>query len=673
MNLIIVESPTKARTFLKFLNKNKYTIFATAGHIRDLPKNKLAIDYQNQFKPEYQIISNKKNIINKLKELAKNYQKIIIATDPDREGESIGYHIAYLLGYVKENWPEIKINDSNNLKRIVFHEITKKAIEEALNNWEKIRVSLVKAQQARRILDRVVGYELSPVLWKKTGKNWLSAGRVQTVALKLIVEREKEIKNFAVEEFYDIYGEFVKNKEKISAKLIAKDDIKYEIKTSLNLFAGDYQYRKTTINDSNLSQIKIDLNNDSFFINKIKETVEKRNPPPPYTTSLLQQDAFYKLGFSSKLTMSLAQQLYEKGLITYHRTDSFNLSTNFVFKVREYIKKTYGENYLSITPRSYKTKSKTAQEAHEAIRPTNLKSINKDSQLNSNQKKLYQLIFNRAVATQMKEADIKVIQIDILSKKNYLFSAENRLVIFDGFLRLYQKKIDKKYNFSEIFKANDKVNLALLTEKKDQTKPPSRYNEASLIKIMEEKGIGRPSTYATIINLIQTKNYVEKENRHFLPTNLGVFISDYLSQSFSDIFNLDFTALMEDSLDKIANTEIDFLEVLTNFYQSFKKDLEKTSLDNKKVIIEEKSLGKCPLDNGDLIIKYSRFGKFIACSNYPNCKYKKNFLNTVKNKKCPKCGGEIVIKYSKNKKRFYGCSNYPNCDFNSWKISGIKS
>ncbi len=673
MSLIIVESPTKARTFSRFLDKNKYIIFASAGHIRDLPKDKLAIDYDKNFQPSYIIIKNKKNIVDKLFDLIKNHKEIILATDPDREGESIAYHVAYILGKAKENWPEIEIIDKS-LKRIVFHEITKKAIDEALNNPESLRIDLVKAQQARRILDRIVGYELSPILWKKTGKNWLSAGRVQTVALKLIVEREKEIKNFKIEDYYDIYGEFLIEKNFIiKGKLIAKNDQSLEIKQILKLFAGEYTYRKTLINQENLNLIKNDLFSDNFKVVNVEEKIEKRFPSPPLTTSLMQQEAFYYYGFSSKLTMTLAQQLYEKGLITYHRTDSFNLSTNFVFKTRDYIKEKFGENYLSEKPRGYKTKSKTAQEAHEAIRPTNLlNNIDNQKGLNINHKKLYNLIFLRTVATQMKEAEFKLIIIDILSEKKYLFRSEKSNLIFDGFLKLFKKEV-KNINENIDIKINENLKLNSLQEELNQTKPPSRYNEASLIKILEEKGIGRPSTYATIINLIQQKNYVEKDNRYFIPTNLGNFISDYLSEKFSDIFSLDFTAKMEDNLDKIANKEEDLINVLRNFFDFFKKDLIYAKNDNEIVNIEEKSLGSCPLDNGNLIIRYSKYGKFIACANYPKCKYTKKVEKTVKNKKCPKCAGEIVVRYTKSKKKFYGCINYPKCNFSTWKISEIKS
>lgn len=675
MPLIIVESPTKARTFNRILkDKGDYFVFATQGHIRDLPNDKLAIDYQKNFQPEYVIIKNKEKIIEKLKELALKNKEIILATDLDREGESISYHIAYLLGKIEENWPEIKIKDKT-LKRIVFHEITQKALDEALKNPQALRIPLVRAQQSRRILDRIVGYELSPLLWKKTGKNWLSAGRVQTVALRLIVEREKEIKNFKTDNYYQIYANFsLKEKDdfQIKAKLISKDNLEYEIKTTLNLFAGDYTFTKTTINDNNLKTIKEDLLTDKYKIFEIKEDIIKRYPPPPLTTSLLQQEAFYRFGFSSKMTMSLAQQLYEKGYITYHRTDSFNLSSYFVFKAKDYLKEKYGEKYALDTPRFYKTKSKSAQEAHEAIRPTKLKeSLNTNDKLTVNHKKLYQLIFQRALASQMKEAEIKVIKIKIKSDKNYLFETNYEEVLFDGFLKVLAPN-KKSQKLPEEIKVNQEINLLEVFEEKQQTKPPPRYNEASLIKVLEEKGIGRPSTYAPIISLIQTKNYVEKESRYFIPTNLGIAISDYLSKSFFNIFDLNFTAMMEDELDKIASNEKNFLDVLKEFFLPFKEKIEENKKDLSFLKIEEDSQGICPEDGGNLILRYSKFGKFLACSNYPKCKYTKSVQKTLKNKLCPKCGGEIVIRYSKNKKKFYGCLNYPKCDFSAWKQSDLK-
>lgn len=674
MALIIVESPTKARTFNRILDPKKYFVFATMGHIRDLPGNSISIDYDKNFKPNYSIIKNKEKIVEKLKKLADENSEVILATDPDREGESISYHVAYLLDKITENWPELILKDKS-LKRIVFHEITSSALKEALDNPSNLRLNLVKSQQTRRILDRIVGYELSPLLWKKTGKNWLSAGRVQTVALRLIVEREKEIKSFKLDGYFQIYGNFESkeaDKSIIKGKLVSKDGVPYEQKETVKLFATDYTYSKTSINKDNVQNLKSDMSNDSYLISNMEESIIKRYPPPPFTTSLLQQDAFYKFGFPSKMTMSLAQSLYERGLITYHRTDSFNLSSSFVFKAKDFIAKHYGDNYALDKPRGFKTKSKLAQEAHEAIRPTRLDSNPvKKTKLTANHKKLYSLIFNRAVASQMKEAEIKTVKIAIEGIKKYLLISEHEQVLFDGFFKLLNPKYVEANNKSLKLSVNQSLNSKTFDIEELQTKPPPRYNEASLIRILEEKGIGRPSTYAPIISLIQTKNYVEKDSRYFVPTPLGTSICDYLSNSFPNLFELNFTASMEDNLDGIANDEKNYIQVLKEFFQPFKNTLELRKKDTSVIEIENKIEGICPVDGGNLISRFSKFGKFIACGNYPKCRYTKSILKTVKGKKCPKDDGEIVVRYSKNKKKFYGCSNYPKCSFSAWSLKEL--
>ena len=669
MALIIVESPTKARTFNRILEGKDYYVFATLGHFRDLPVNKIAIDYDNSFKPDYEIVKNKQKVVDQLLKLAKDHKEIILATDLDREGESISYHVAYILNKIKENWPTIELNE-DGLKRIVFHEITSSALKEALEHPTSLRLNLVKAQQSRRILDRIVGYELSPLLWKKTGKNWLSAGRVQTVALRLIVEREKEIKKFKVEDYYQLYGLF----SDVKAKLISLNDIPYEQKNTLVLFSGDYTYTKTSINKDNVESLKQDLNANEYTVSKIEEEQVKRYPPPPFTTSLLQQDAFYKFGFSSKMTMRIAQGLYERGLITYHRTDSFNLSTSFVFKAKDYIGKTYGAEYALEKPRFFKTRSRMAQEAHEAIRPTRLEPRPKTKRkLDSVSSKLYSLIFTRAVACQMKEAEINSIKIKITGSKGYLFQSETEQVLFDGFFKLLNPKFVEANKTKPQLLEGEKISLAELTEELLQTKPPPRFNEASLIRALEEKGIGRPSTYAPILSLIQEKNYVEKDGRYFIPTGLGTAVCDYLSASFPEIFNLEFTAKMEDSLDEVAEDKKDFIQILTDFFNPFKIQLENKKSDVSPIHIEDTFIGTCPECGSALVNKFSRFGKFIACSNYPKCRYTKSIQKTVKGKKCPKCGGEIVVRYTKTKKRFYGCSNYPKCDFSTWRFGDLKT
>jgi len=673
MSLIIVESPTKAKTFnrlLKSQNKN-YFVFATMGHIRDLPSKSLAVNYENKFQPKYEVIKNKKKIVAQLKKIAKVNNEIILATDPDREGESIAYHIAYLLGFYKEEWPNFLNTDKEKkLKRIVFHEITKKALDEALNNPSPIRLSLVKAQIARRLLDRIVGYELSPLLWKKIGKNWLSAGRVQTIALRLIVEREKEIENFSIEEFYRIRGLFEVKKNNIEAKLIVFHNQPIEQKETLNLFAGSYQFSKTIIDKKNVAEVIDELKNDSYKVLEVKEEVINRYPPPPFITSSLQQEAFYRFGFSSKMTMRLAQDLFEQGYITYHRTDSFNLSTNFVFKAKEYIEKKFGQDYTLEKPRGYKNKSKLAQEAHEAIRPTRLEEIDKKDGLTINHLKLYRLIFDRAVVTQMKEAKIKMIKVTIGSDSGNVFLSESQIVIFDGFLKVLQPDFNKNNFFQKDIDIDlkEKANILKIEPILSTTQPPPRYNEASLIKVLEEKGIGRPSTYASILSIIQSRYYVEKENRYFKPTKLGSAIVDYLSKVFSNIFQIDFTAKMEDKLDEITQEKVDFINLLSEFYSSFSLNLKKEKQKKEIINVEEDIRENCPQCGAPLTVRYSRFGKFLACSKYPECKFTKSFHQKIAGKKCPKCGADIVIKFTKNKKRFYSCVNWPKCDYVTWKL-----
>lgn len=676
MALIIVESPTKARTFNRLLKGENYYVFATMGHIRDLPSSKLAIDYSKSFEPAYTIIKGKKKIVTELKRLAKKNKDIVLATDPDREGESIAYHIAYVLGLISENWPNMNVKEGKAVKRIVFHEITKEAIREALTKPEIIRFPLVHSQQARRILDRIVGYELSPLLWRKMGKNWLSAGRVQTVALRLIVEREKEIAGFKPEDYYQIYG-FFGNADDIKAKLIKKDGLLFEDKLTISLFAGNYTYTKTHITEVTIGELKEDISKDEYTVDSIKESVQAKYPPPPFTTSLLQQDSFYRHGFSSRMTMRLAQDLYERGLITYHRTDSFNLSTNFVFRAKEYIEKFYGRDYALDKPRGYKTRSKLAQEAHEAIRPTKLEvsvdDIELDEKITSNHKKLYKLIFERSVATQMKEALIKNITISIMGRKKYLFEASTFEVQFDGYLRLLNPAMSQKARLEFKYSSGSPISLKRLEPELSKTKPPPRYNEASLIKILEEKGIGRPSTYAPILTLIQGKNYVEKENRYFIPTKLGEAISDYLSSSFPNLFNLDFTAGMEEGLDKIADGVNDMTKLLKEFNAPFQKELEEKKKDKSYIDIEEPIDEKCGLCGSPLVIRYSKYGKFLGCSKFPECKFTKPFLKVVPDKFCPKDKGRLVVRFTKSRRKFFGCENYPKCDYSTWQLKQLES
>lgn len=676
MSLIVVESPTKARTFNRILKSkewgNKYFVFATVGHFRDLPASSLGVDVKHNFEPKYIILEKKQAMVDKLLELSKEHAEVILATDADREGESISYHVANILGLTNENWPEIELSKKTAVKRIVFHEITPSALEEALNNPETLRIDLVKAQQARRILDRVVGYGMSPLLWKKMGKNWLSAGRVQTVALRLIVEREKEIESFSKEPYFQIYATFIKN-QNLRARLTTIENESVDHATKVTLFEGDYEYTKTSINQSKAQELEKKLKCDKFHIKEIFKNTVSRYPPPPYTTSLLQQDSFRKLGFPSKLTMRIAQSLYEKGLITYHRTDSFSLSAKFVFPAKEYIVKAYGNKYALEKPRGYKTKSKNAQEAHEAIRPTkadrNLKEITK--KLSIQEKKLYELIFNRALATQMKEAAITESKISIESTSKIEFEAVHQQVEFDGFLRLISPQFVKNntQTFPE-YKKGEEVQLINLELEEKETRPPSRYSEATIIKTLEEKGIGRPSTYASILSLIIEKHYVEKEARYLKPSILGTSISDYLSSSFKEILNLDFTAKLENELDEIANGQKQMITVLRDFYLPFEKSVSNLKKDNSVIEIKEDILEeKCPKCGSDLISRFGKYGKFYACRSYPNCKYIKPNLRYIEGMSCLLCGKRMVIRYSKTGKRFYGCEGYPDCKHISWVLN----
>ncbi len=679
MALIIVESPTKARTFNRILKMDgkgdEYYVVATMGHIRDLPGSEMAIDFKDHFRPKYEYISKRQKVIDQLIALGKEHDEIILATDLDREGESISYHVAYILGLIKENWPDIAFADvSKKIKRIVFHEITATALKEALENPSELRIDLVKAQQARRILDRIVGYELSPLLWKKTGKNWLSAGRVQTVGVRLVVEREKERTTFGQEPYILMTGTFQIEGNEVFAKLKKIKGESIEISNTIKLYAGEYSYTKTSITPENADSVKTNLMGTTYTVADMKAVVSNRFPTPPYTTSLLQQDAFFKCGFSSKQVMSLAQSLYEMGHITYHRTDSFNLSTQFVFRAKDYIIEKFGPEYALEKPRGYRTKSRSAQEAHEAIRPTKLIEVDdlgkKKESLTVNHKKLYKLIFDRAVATQMKEAELRTVTFDLVSPQSDVFEASATKVVFDGFLRLMETTKQEDRELAQV-KEGTSATISAIEAKEQKTSPPPRYNEASLIRTMEEEGIGRPSTYAAIITLIQVKGYVEKDGRYFIPTVVGTAISDYLSNSFSHIFELDFTSDMENKFDEIAEGKADVVHILDEFYKPFIGELEEQKKKVGMIAIKEETSEKCVKCGKPMIIRFSKFGKFYACSGYPSCKTTKPFLFAVKNRKCPKCAGDIVVKFTKTRKKFYGCSNYPKCDFSAWALNKI--
>jgi len=649
MDLIIVESPMKAKTITRFLSDD-FLVESCNGHIRDLPRGKLGVDPEKNFETQYVIPTTKRKIVNKLKKLGEKADKIYLASDEDREGEAIAWHLDHIL-------------ESKNTKRISFHEITQEAIKQALKTPRQIDINLVNSQQSRRILDRLVGYKLSPLLWKKLVKG-LSAGRVQSPAVRLIVEREREIEKFKPQEYWSIEAELKDKKETFWAKLVKKGGKtldKLEIKT-----------------EKQVQEIIKDLEKAEYKIIDIRKKEINKSPRPPFITSTLQQQASRNLSFSVKQTMVIAQQLYEgvslnkkgaAGLITYMRTDSLNLSEKFLKESQSFIKKVYGDKYLE--KRVYKTKSKTAQEAHEAIRPTDCQNTPEKmaKYLNKNQLKLYDLIWRRAMASQMSKQILDSTAVDIEAKQ-YLFRANGLNIKFDGWLKIYPEK--QKENYLPDLKINQILELKQLKPDQHFTEPPPRYSEASLVKILEEYGIGRPSTYAPIITTIQTRNYVLKEQKRFKPTEIGILVNDLLVKHFFDIVDYKFTAQLENNLDEIAQGKEDYLKMLNNFYQPFIKNLQMKEEEIEKKFTDEQTDEKCPKCNEPLVIKMGRFGKFLACTGFPKCRHTKSLTDSSGNNHekidipCPKCDGEIVKKRTRKGKFFYGCSNWPKCDFAVW-------
>ncbi|XOB41164.1 MAG: type I DNA topoisomerase [Candidatus Nealsonbacteria bacterium] len=642
MKLVIVESPTKCKTLEKFLGKD-YKVAATMGHIRDLPEKTLGIDTEHDFDPEYVAIARRKDTIKELKETISKAEKIYLAMDPDREGEAIAWHLSELL----------KLKDA---KRIVFNEITKQAVVKAAKNPRDIDMQLVNAQQARRILDRLVGYKLSPLLWKKITRR-LSAGRVQSVAVRLVAEREKEIEDFKPQEYWSIEALFEKEEKEFKAILIKKDN-----KTIPKL---GIKNKKET------NQIIKDLKKAEYKVADIEEKERKKNPLPPFTTSTLQQTAWRRFRFSAKKTMLFAQKLYENGLITYHRTDSLNLSQQSLSQAKEFIINTYGQNYWPGFFRKYKAKGKV-QEAHEAIRPTYPEKTPQGLKLDKNALRIYELIWSRFIASQMSAALFNSLKIDIAAK-DYLFRANGQTLKFDGFLKVYSLKIEEAILPALVVK--ELLKLKKLLSLQHFTQPPPRYTEASLIKTLEENGIGRPSTYAPILSTIQLRNYIEKdEQRRFKPTEIGNRVNDLLVNHFPKIVDVGFTKEMEEDLDKIAKGEKKWVPVIKEFYKDFEKTLiaKEKEIPHKKLTYE-KTRQKCPNCGSPVVIKLGRYGKFYACSNFPKCKYTKSLKKNELKIKCPKCkNGEVVEKRTKTKKIFYGCSNWPECDFATWDKPHIK-
>ena len=647
--LIIVESPSKANTIKKFLGSN-VKVVASMGHIRDLPKSKLGIDIEHDFEPQYINIRGKANLINSLKKDAKNAKIVYLATDPDREGEAIAWHLAYILGI-----PE------DAVCRVTFNEITKETVKESIKNPRKIDKSLTDAQQARRVLDRIVGYKISPILWKKV-KRGLSAGRVQSVAVKLIVDRENEIEAFVPEEYWNIYATLSKNEEKFIAKFYGKDGKKIEL------------HKKEEV-----EEILKNIKNGKYIVTDVKRGEKKRTPAPPFTTSTMQQEASRKLGFPIRKTMQVAQGLYEGvrvpekgtvGLITYMRTDSTRISEEARSAAKMHITQKYGEKYYE--NRYYKTKA-GAQDAHEGIRPTyiDLEPEEIKDSLTPDQYKLYRLIYNRFIASQMSQAIFDTISANI-DVNNYNFKANGQTLKFKGFMTLYVEDKDIKTNEDEEskmpdLKVGEEVKEEKIESKQSFTEPPPRYTEASLVKTLEEKGIGRPSTYATIISTILDRRYIQKEQKQLVPTELGKVVNKLLVDNFKDIINVEFTADIENQFDKIAEGKEPWKQVIREFYTPFEQEVEKVDKELEHVKLEEEVTDiPCEKCGRMMVVKYGRYGKFLACPGYPECKNVKPFIEKI-DVPCPVCGGVVQVRKTKRGKNYYICENNPkSCNYISW-------
>jgi DNA topoisomerase I len=651
--LVIVESPAKSKTLSKILGKG-YTIKASLGHIRDLPRGQMGVDVENGFQPKYVVPKAKTKLVNELKAAAKTASMVYLATDPDREGEAIAWHLAEVTGVTSKNY-----------KRVAFREITEEAVKEAFSKPRTIDQNLVDAQQARRILDRLVGYNISPLLWKKIRKR-LSAGRVQSVAVKIIVDREREIQAFKAEEYWVIEVELNKKKQKPS------------FRATLVGLIGD---KKLEIHDAKEAEtVKTSLEKAAYDVLKVATKKVTRQPSPPFTTSTLQQEAWRKLHFTAKQTMALAQQLYEGlpigdegnvGLITYMRTDSTNVAQSALAETADYIKETFGEKYLPPKPRVFTARAQRAQEAHEAIRPTHSRrepaAIKKH--LNNAQFRLYDLIWKRMVASQMAAAlfDNTTVDIEAKNHKNYLLRTAASINTFPGFITLYSEGKDDADEEEKItlppMAKGDELNYMDIFPQQRFTQPPPRYTEATLVKALEQNGIGRPSTYAPTISTIQERTYIEKLKGSFQPTELGFATNDLLVQHFPDIINVKFTAEMENELDDIADASRKWPSVIEKFYVPFNKDLQEAVKNAEKVKLADEPTGDaCPKCGKPLLVKTGRFGKFIACSGYPECKYTQSFQVKV-GAKCPQCGKDLIQRMSKKHRTFYGCSGYPDCKF----------
>lgn len=648
--LIIVESPAKANTIKKFLGGN-VKVMASMGHIRDLPKSKMAVDIENDFEPEYINIRGKGDLIKSLKKEAKSAKQVYLASDPDREGEAIAWHLSHIL----------EIPENSNC-RVTFNEITKETVKESIKKPRTINMDLVDAQQARRVLDRIVGYKISPVLWKKV-KRGLSAGRVQSVAVKLIVDREEEIEKFIPEEYWNIYANLLEpnSNKNFQATLYGKDNKKIEIHTK-----------------EEVDEILKNIEKGKYIVSDVKKGEKKRTPAPPFTTSTMQQEASRKLSFTLKKTMSVAQGLYEGvhvgekgtvGLITYMRTDSTRISDEARAKAKEVITQKYGENYYE--NRYYKTKQ-NAQDAHEAIRPTyiDLEPEKIKDFLTTDQYKLYRLIYNRFIASQMSNAiyDTVTANIDV---NNYNFKASGQTLKFKGFMTLYVETLEdekeEEDNSIPDLLIGQEVKKEKLEAKQSFTQPPARYTEASLVKALEEKGIGRPSTYSPTITTILERRYIQKEQKQLIPTDLGKIVNKLLVENFPDVINVEFTAKIEEEFDEVAEGKKPWKQVIREFYGPFKITLDRVEKELEHVeLVEEVSDVPCEKCGRMMVIKYGRYGKFLACPGYPECKNAKPIIETI-DVPCPVCGGKVQVKKSKRGRKFYVCENNPNsCEYISW-------
>ncbi len=652
-NLVIVESPAKAKTISKFLGSN-YKVEASNGHVIDLPKSKLGVDVENSFEPHYITIRGKGKVLARLKKEAKKSKEVFLATDPDREGEAISWHLARAL----------KIDDEDDI-RIVFNEITEQAINQALNSPRPIDDNLVNAQQARRILDRLVGYKLSPLLWKKVRKG-LSAGRVQTVAVRIICEREREIKAFEPEEYWEIKAKLTRDESNI------EDDSPAKIEAEL--YRIDNKKFKLGSEEETNQALK-EIKNNNFAVKKVKKRKRRRNPYPPFTTSTLQQRASSLLNFSAKKTMYIAQQLYEGievgaagtvGLISYIRTDSTRISNEAAGMAKDYILKEFGDEYYQGS-RGRKKKKSGVQDAHEAIRPTAVERVPQKikKHLSADQFKLYSLIWERFIASQMKPAVYRILTINISAGSKYLFRASGSKILFPGFLRVLTHNSNNRNDIPELSEGEE-LELDKLIPEQKFTSPPPRYTEASLVKTLEEEGIGRPSTYAPTISTIISRGYVEKENKSLVPTDLGFTVTDKLIDFFPDVTDVEFTARVENKLDQIEEGEEDWRKLLEDFYFPFADRLTEAEEKMEREEIVEETDEVCDKCGSPMVVKYGRYGKFLACSNFPDCKNTKNYLEKT-GVDCPSCeDGVLVERKSRKGRKFYGCSNYPDCEYVLW-------